>query len=143
MGMEYIQNMRKLQGIAVSSVHEGMLISDFLNLLSKQCREAAERWYHDPLTGERIFLNKGERFALIHSEISEAFEGERKDLMDQHLPNRKSVEVELADAMIRIFDYAGEYNLDLGGALVDKLAYNRTREDHTNAHRLGPNGKKF
>jgi len=53
------------------------------------------------------------------------------------------VEVELADALIRIFDYAGEYNLDLGGAFIEKLEYNRTREDHTHAARLGPNGKKF
>jgi hypothetical protein len=34
-------------------------------------------------------------------------EGERKNLMDDHLPHRRSAEVELADALIRIFDYAG------------------------------------
>ena len=114
-----------------------------LNVLSTFCRQEADRWYYNPETGERIYLNKGERFALIHSEITEAFEGERKNLMDDHLPHRKMVEVELADALIRIFDYAGEYDLDLGGALIEKLEYNRTREDHTNAARLGTNGKKF
>jgi NTP pyrophosphatase (non-canonical NTP hydrolase) len=114
-----------------------------LNEMSSMCRGAAERWYHDPLTGERIFLNKGERFALMHSELSEAFEAERKDLMDDHLPNRRGVEVELADLLIRVFDYAGEHRLDLGGAVHDKLEYNRTREDHTNSARLAPGGKKF
>lgn len=116
---------------------------EILNEMSSLCRGAAERWYHDPLTGERIFLNKGERFALMHSELSEAFEGERKDMMDKHLPNRRAVEVELADLLIRVFDYAGEYKLDLGGAVQEKLQYNRTREDHTDTARLGPNGKKF
>ncbi len=114
-----------------------------LNELSTLCRKEADKWYHNPLTGERIFLNKGERHMLIVSEISEAFEGERKNLMDSHLPNRRSVEVEFADALIRIFDYAGEYNLDLGGALLEKLEYNRKREDHTHTARLGANGKKF
>lgn len=116
---------------------------EILNEMSSLCRGAAERWYHDPLTGERIFLNKGERFALMHSELSEAFEGERKDMMDKHLPNRRAVEVELADLLIRVFDYAGEYKLDLGGAVQEKLQYNHTREDHTDTARLGPNGKKF
>ena len=114
-----------------------------LNEMCSLCRVAAERWYYDPLTGEQLLLNKGERFALMHSELSEAFEGERKDMMDKHLPNRRAVEVELADLLIRVFDYAGEYRLDLGGAVQEKLQYNRTREDHTDTARLGPNGKKF
>ena len=36
---------------------------------------------------------------LIVSEIAEAMEGERKDLMDDKLPHRKMAEVELADAL--------------------------------------------
>ena len=116
---------------------------DDLNRMSSLCRAAAERWYHDPLTGERVFLNKGERFALMHSELSEAFEAERSNLNDSHLPHRKGVEVELADLLIRVFDYAGEYDLDLGGAVQEKLDYNEVREDHTNKSRLAPGGKKF
>lgn len=64
---------------------------------------------------------------LIHSEISEALEADRKDLMDDKLPHRKGLEVELADALIRILDMAGGLGMDLGGAVEEKLAYNTTR----------------
>jgi NTP pyrophosphatase (non-canonical NTP hydrolase) len=77
----------------------------------------------------------------MQSELSEAFEGWRKNKQDDHLPLRKSLEVELADAMIRILDFAGENGLDLGGAFVEKLLYNRVREDHTNKARKLPGGK--
>lgn len=47
---------------------------------------------------------------LVSTEIAEATEGERKNLMDDHLPSRKMGEVELADALIRILDVGGRYN---------------------------------
>lgn len=71
--------------------------------------------------------NKAEKIALMHSELSEALEGTRKNTMDDHLPHRKTEEVELADAVIRIMDYAGAHALDVGGALVQKLLYNLQR----------------
>lgn len=80
---------------------------------------------------------------LVHSEISEAMEGARKNRMDDHLPHRKALEVELADAMIRILDLAGAYELDLGGALVEKLVYNTQRADHKRDARAQEDGKKF
>lgn len=80
---------------------------------------------------------------LVHSEISEAMEGARKNRMDDHLPHRKALEVELADAMIRILDLAGAYQLDLGGALVEKLVYNTQRADHKREARAADDGKKF
>jgi NTP pyrophosphatase (non-canonical NTP hydrolase) len=67
------------------------------------------------------------RIALIHSELSEAVEGIRKDAMDDKLPHRKMEEVELADVLIRMEDYAGFYDLDLGGAREDKEAVNLNR----------------
>jgi hypothetical protein len=67
------------------------------------------------------------RIALIHSELSEAVEGIRKDAMDDKLPHRKMEEVELADALIRMEDYVGFYDLDLGGARDEKEAYNFSR----------------
>lgn len=67
------------------------------------------------------------RIALIHSELSEMVEGIRKDAMDDKLPHRKQEEVELADTLIRMEDYAGTYGLDLGGAREEKEAYNASR----------------
>ena len=84
-----------------------------------------------------------EKIALIHSEISEALEADRKDLMDDKLPNRKGLEVELADAIIRIADLAGKLKLDLGGAIIEKLEYNSTREDHKLENREKEHGKKY
>lgn len=85
----------------------------------------------------------GTKVALIHSEVSEALEGYRKDKADEHLPHRKSVEVELADAVIRICDMAGALGLDLGGAIAEKLAYNDVRADHKPEARAAVGGKAF
>lgn len=131
------------KAIAITCLTEVSLIKEYLNELAKICRAEADKWYHGPLTGELLSLNHGERFALMHSEISEAMEAHRKGLMSDHLPKRTGVEEELADALIRIFDYCGDNDLDIGGAFVEKMQYNRQREDHTNAARLSPGGKKF
>lgn len=71
--------------------------------------------------------NFPEKIVLVHCELSEAIEGHRKNEMDSHLTNRKSVEVELADACIRIFHIAEAMGMDLEGAIVEKLAYNKLR----------------
>lgn len=85
----------------------------------------------------------GTKIALIHSEVSEALEGGRKNKRDDHLPHRPSVEVELADALIRIFDTAGAMGLDLAGAVIEKLAYNQQRADHKPENRYAEGGKQF
>lgn len=84
-----------------------------------------------------------EKLCLIHSEISEAMEGVRKDLNDDKLPHRKMIEVELADAVIRIADLAGALGLDLGGAIAEKMAYNAVRPDHKAEARAAAGGKAF
>ena len=114
-----------------------------LNDYAAICHNAALRWWHDPATGQRLKRNKGEMISLMHSELSEMMEAERKDLMDDKLPHRKGAEVELADLLIRAFDYAGAYGFDLEGAVREKLAFNAKREDHSHAVRLAANGKKW
>ena len=113
------------------------------NWLSETVHRYNMPWWHDPETGQPIQRNKGEMLMLIVSEISEAMEGERKDLMDDHLPHRKMAEVELADALIRIFDYAGAHSYDLQGAFDEKMAYNAQRSDHKPENRLKQGGKKW
>lgn len=84
-----------------------------------------------------------QKLALIHSEISEAMEGHRKNLLDDHLPERPMIEVELADALIRIGDLAGALGLDVAGAVREKLAYNKNRADHKKASRQASGGKSY
>ncbi len=103
----------------------------------------ANGWWHDLKTGELKVRNTGELLMLMVSELAEAMEGDRKNKMDEHLPNRKSIEVELADCVIRIFDFAGFNGLDLGGAIFEKLQYNNKRADHKPENRAKQDGKKY
>jgi len=105
----------------------------------------ATGWWNDLHTGEPLPLTQervGDKLMLIVTEIAEAKEGHRKGLMDTHLPHRSMIEVELADAVIRIADLAGALGLDLAGAVVAKLAYNANRPDHKVENRKAEGGKK-
>lgn len=99
-------------------------------------------WYKDPKTGQPVERNFGEVIALMHSELSEALEADRKDLMDDKLPHRKGIEVEFADTIIRILDTAAAHNLDVAGAIIEKNRYNRQRADHKPEARAA-GGKKY
>lgn len=114
-----------------------------LNELAKKCHEASRLWWYDPNTGQFKDRNKGEQLMLIVSEVAEAMEGERKNLMDSHLTHRKAAEVELADAVIRIMDYCGAYKFDIQGAVDEKMVYNAVRADHKPEARLAANGKQW
>lgn len=118
--------------------YSGKIYAASINEMAKlcYCLSKDSGWHDKP-------VEDGTRIALIHSEVSEALEGLRKNLMDDHLPNRKMVEVELADTIIRIFDFAGYKGYDLGGALVEKLLYNQTRADHKIENRNKEGGKAF
>lgn len=116
--------------------------AESLNALAAEIHKRNQSWWHD-VHGNRLTRDRGELLMLIVSEISEAMEGERKSLPDDKLPHRPMAEVELADAVIRIFDYAAGFGYDIGGALFEKLAFNATRRDHTHEARAEAHGKKF
>jgi len=74
-------------------------------------------------------VNVGEKLALIHSEISEALEAARDDILkpDKHCPKFTNFEIELADAIIRCLDTGAGFGFDLGAAVVAKMKFNATR----------------
>lgn len=73
----------------------------------------ANGWYEE----ERTF---GEDIALLHSEVSEMFEGFRNHDLE-------NVHEEAADILIRLLDTAYRYKIDLVGEFRKKCAKNRTR----------------
>jgi hypothetical protein len=123
-------------------------IADACNLLRDVCYEASYKagWWYNPTTGVNIKDNPmcfSQKLCLIHSEISEAMEGDRKSLKDEKLPHRDAREVELADALIRIYDLAGAYGMDIGGAVSEKMQYNANRQDHKLESRMSSGGKSY
>ncbi len=123
-----------------------------LRLVQKACHQANVRagWWTDLKTGEDLHdtdgtgikRNTGELMLLVKTEISEAYEGYRKNLMDDHLPQHKMEAVELADAIYRIVDLAEAKGFDLGTILIEKAFYNLQRADHKPENRRLANGKK-
>lgn len=122
------------------------LTANGLTTLSHHIHQLNQRFWRDIHTGEPVQDTPellASKIALMHSELSEALEGLRKGKPDDHLPHRQAEEVELADAVIRIFDYCARRGFDIGAAMAEKLEYNSTRVDHTDAARRAKHGKKF
>ena len=117
-----------------NSIAAGFRIDD----LCAQCHgnSNAAGWWNAP-------RNFGEMIALMHSELSEALEGDRKNLASDHLPGFSMVEEEFADVLIRLFDCAGGMGLRLGQAFEAKIQFNQEREDHKLENRAKPDGKKY
>lgn len=135
-----------------------------INNLCQDVHEANIKWWVDLESGLPLKRNVAEMLMLVVSELAEAaedspqynlllmevvkslsraMEGHRKAKMDDKLTWRKMFEVELADAVIRIFDISAGLGLDLGGAFVEKMAYNAQRADHKLENRRAEGGKKY
>lgn len=128
------------------SVREVSLMYDGLLLFQKYCHTIAvsKGWYVDPETGEAKERNFGEVIALMHSELSEALEADRKGIeFDEKLTDKDAVGVELADCIIRIMDTAAARNINIADCLISKCRYNINREDHKLENRAKAGGKKY
>jgi hypothetical protein len=100
-------------------------------------------WWHDLKTGDFSPRSHGDLCSLIHSEVSEAYEGYRKDLMDDKLTHRKMFPVEIADVIIRCFDALGGRYPDDAISILEKMKFNESRADHKPENRLKDGGKKL
>ena len=87
--------------------------------INKLCKEAYE------ITKSKGFYDSpretGTVLALIHSEVSEALEADRKGDTEGFIE-------ELADICIRVFTLCGEIGIDLDQAIRDKMEKNKKRE---------------
>lgn len=86
--------------------------------INQLCKEAytiakSKGWHEEP-------REMGTILALIHSEVSEALEADRKG-------DSENFREELADVCIRIFDLCGAKDIDLERAILEKMERNRGR----------------
>ena len=69
-------------------------------------------------------INVAEKTALIHSEISEAFEAYRH----KNLKGKDGFEEELGDAIQRILHLCGVMDIDIESVILKKIDSNKNRE---------------
>lgn len=124
--------------------------ANFITILANRVHadNVAAGWWTDLRTGEDLHgkRNIPEMLMLIVSEIAEGMEGHRKKLMDDKLPHRPMLRVELIDAVIRILDLLGSQDNEIhpaGTIFQEKRAYNAQRADHKPEARLAAGGKAF
>jgi NTP pyrophosphatase (non-canonical NTP hydrolase) len=115
----------------VKTLRELFNQAEFSGFQSNWKRDALEEAI-DRLTAR----NLGEQIALMHSELSEALEWERKcpGAKSDHIPEFTGLEEEFADVLIRICDTSAQRKLRLGEAVIAKMEFNSTRPKKHNKH---------
>lgn len=68
-------------------------------------------------------INVSEKIALIHSEVSEAFEAYRH----QNIDGKDGFKEELGDVLMRLMHLAGVMGVDLELEVLKKINYNKDR----------------
>lgn len=120
------------------------------NLAQEVYKNAVDKGFYENGNG----LNVGERIALIHSEVSEALEADRKNkycvfninvindiesteiFVEEFKSHVKGTfEEEMADIVIRVMDMCALKGIDLEQHIKAKMRYNSTREKY--------HGKKY
>lgn len=90
---------------------------EWANFQAAQQHTNNRKWWVNLETGEPLDRNKGEMIALIHSEISEAWQGLLQ--YDGKLHAYNGAQVEIIDALIRIFDFMGGFGITLSEPEAD------------------------
>lgn len=91
-------------------------------------KNAVAKGFYPGDGGEKV--NIPEKLALIHAEISEGLEEVRSGkphFYEGEKGKPEGLGIELADAVIRIFDLCGHLGIDLGQMILTKMTYNKTR----------------
>lgn len=114
----------------ISGNNEEQLKSSVLNALSAEINEwASEKGFWN-FGQEGILadskLVKNTKLLLVVSEVVECMEGLRKPTPSS-IPPFTNEEEEIADSIIRLLDYAGQYDLRIGEAVLAKMAFNKGR----------------
>lgn len=123
-------------------------IAEDFNALADKCHKASfsSGWWNDkdgnPLSPENDY-HIATKISLIHTEVGEATEAHRRNAMDDKIPHRLGIECELADVIIRVGDLAAALNLDVGGAIAEKMEFNSVRPDHKPENRAKAGGKAY
>ena len=105
----------------MATIVEGL---EFRQLQKRAHDNSVEKgfWHEGP---ER---NQAEMIALMHSELSEALEAIRKgNPQDSHCAPWGAVGIEMADTLIRIFDFCEGFGIDLYSHLLVKMEFNEGR----------------
>ena len=87
-------------------------------MINKLCQDAyktakTKGWFDDD-------RETGTMLALVHSEVSEALEADRKG-------DSENFAEELADVCIRIFTICGHKEIDLQSYILEKMLMNKSR----------------
>jgi len=93
----------------------------------------AHGWHDEPRSFPEILM-------LLVSEIAEAMEEFRSHRNEQEVyyvdGKPEGIPIEIADLLIRVFDWAGAEGVNLAGAIAIKMEYNKGRSYRHNGKRL-------